>query len=492
MAAPMPVLPTHRQYRPMPRKTTDETLEGFIRRQDAATLAATLLELARDQAAVRDRLVRLQLANQPKALAAGFRKTLAGWRRSTKFLGYSQAGAFGRELEAWLGQVERELMPKDPGAALALAEAFVESDAAFFNHADDSGGAVGEAVRAGCRLWLKAAARCESPAVAWPGRIAALLAADEYGAREELLRRASILLDEPALLGMVTSYEVRLDEALAQQTSEAEGLNWQAAKSAAALSLLAEALRDPDVLVRAVLRRSPSPNPVQKETLIRAYLDWGRPEGALPWLEGSWAHLEGTQQRLHAQVLTQLGRTGDAASIRQHIFEGNLAVSDLHAWLELLPPTGQGTAIEHAATLSMTHADPVVVALLRLDIGDDAGAEAALTAAPGRIGGRDHATLVPLAEALEERGRWTGATAVYQALLVAIPEKGYTPAYRHGARYWAWLQGLAQKSSGLMPLKPPEAFEAGIRAKHARKSSFWSQVGGARPVDVDERESREV
>ena len=114
-----------------------------------------------------------------------------------------------------------------------------------------------------------------------------------------------------------------------------------------------------------------------------------------------------------------------------------------------------------------------------MDIGDDAGAEAALIAALDRIPGSDYGTLVPLAGQLEAQGRWIAATAVYRALLVAILERAYTPAYRHGARYWARLQALASKGVGLMPLEPAEAFETRIRLQHGRKSSFWAQVRGA-------------
>jgi hypothetical protein len=255
----------------MPRETSAETVEIFVHRQDAATLAAVLIELAADNAAVHDRLVRLQLSAQPRALAAEFGKSLAAWRRSTKYLGWSEAGEFGRELEAWLGQIERELMPQDPAAALALAESFVEADDVFFNHADDSGGAIGDAIRAGCRLWLKAASRCESPEAEWHAKVAALVAADEYGAREELLRCANLLLGEDALRTLVASYEAQIDDVVVHATPQTERINWSAAKASAALSLLSEALRDPDVLVRMTLKRSPSPNPVQKESLVRAF-----------------------------------------------------------------------------------------------------------------------------------------------------------------------------------------------------------------------------
>ena len=147
----------------MPKDPT-ENLENFLQRQDASTLAAVLLELAADHEEVQERLARMQLADRPDKLAASFRKTLAAWRRSTKSYGYRESSEFGRMLQAWLDQVARELGPRDPPAAVALFESFIEADASWFECADDSGGCIGDAVRSACRHWLKAAALCETPA----------------------------------------------------------------------------------------------------------------------------------------------------------------------------------------------------------------------------------------------------------------------------------------------------------------------------------------
>ena len=148
--------------------------------------------------------------------------------------------------------------------------------------------------------------------------------------------------------------------------------------------------------------------------------------------------------------------------------------------------------MEHGRQLATTHAAPVVVALLLMDIGDEVAAEAALTAAPGAINGGNYGQLVPLAETLEHKGLWTGATAVYRALLVAILDRAYSPAYRHGAKYWARLQALALKCTGLMPLEPPDEFEARMRVRHKRKSSFWAHVSAARRTDDDDRADAEA
>jgi hypothetical protein len=330
---------------------------------------------------------------------------------------------------------------------------------------------------------LKAASRCESPESAWHDRITTLVAADEYGAREELLRQSDLLLSEQALRGMVSSCEAQLDDAFAHSPTAPKRVNWPAHRASTALSLLSDALRDPDVLVRSMLRHSPSPNPVQKSRLAEAFLKYGRPEGALVWLEGSWDHLETTRRHLRAQALTALGRTGEAADERQRIFEASLAVWDLHAWLDLLPPREQEQAIERARELAAAHDDPVVVALLLLDIGDDSAAEEALARDPAAIDGRDYATLVPMAEALEGKRLWTGATLVYRALLVGILDRAYAPAYRHAAKYWARLAALAPVYAGSRDLEAPGAFEARIRAQHKRKSGFWAHVSGAMQAD---------
>ena len=78
-----------------------------------------------------------------------------------------------------------------------------------------------------------------------------LARADEYGAREELLRRADLLLAEPALRELVALCERRMAETLSSASST-ERLPHEVFKISAELSLLAEALHDPDVEVRAV------------------------------------------------------------------------------------------------------------------------------------------------------------------------------------------------------------------------------------------------
>lgn len=108
-------------------------------------------------------------------------------------------------LETWLRQVERELLHSSPAAVLDLAESFIESDAIFFERADDSYGDIGHAMDAGCRLWLVAASMCEQPPDGWLPRLTKLLSGDDYGGRRELLLQAGQLLDQIELARLKAS-----------------------------------------------------------------------------------------------------------------------------------------------------------------------------------------------------------------------------------------------------------------------------------------------
>lgn len=461
-------------------KPPAEDLETFLRRQDAADLVAVLLELAEDHEAVQARLARMQLADRPDKLAAGFKKTLSGWRRSTRFHGYREAREFGRMLDGWLDQVARELLPKDPPGALSLFEAFIEGDAAWFDHADDSDGVIGDAVRAACRHWLQAAARCETPCDVWPERLLKLHEADQYGAREELLRPADLLLDEPAQRGLVARLEQQLSQALDASPRREKSPPFEVFRISAALSLLAESLRDPDISVRASLRYRPNPNPVQRQAFARAYLDADRPADALRWLQDPWGHLEDSRHDLLADALERLGRFKESSPIRQRMFERTLSDHDFERWLEHLPEAARSDAIAHARQLALAHDDLAAAATLLLSLGDAAAAEDRLLAEPGRIDGNEYGSLLPLAKALRTHECPRGETVVYRALLKGILDRANARAYGHAARYWARLGEIASSGVELLPLPSHEDFEAEIRGRHARKVAFWACVKGTR------------
>ena len=163
-----------------------QEMASFLAKQDAPTLAQVLLELAEDSAPVYERLERLRLRDDSAALCARFKRQLQRWESDDRFVAYKDAAAFGHDLDTWVAQVEREVLPRFPGEAMALFAAFLEIDRVVFERVDDDGGYVGGAFKLACRLWLTAAVAAGLSKVEIANRASAMLSADDYGARSAL------------------------------------------------------------------------------------------------------------------------------------------------------------------------------------------------------------------------------------------------------------------------------------------------------------------
>jgi hypothetical protein len=123
------------------------------------------------------------LQSDPAALTAQFTLRLEGWQSDDRSIRYQDAGAFGRELDVWVAQVQREMLPRFPGEAMKLCAAFMELDVRVFENVDDDGGYVGGAFEVACEIWLTAARAAGFTSGEIAGRASVLLAADRYGAR---------------------------------------------------------------------------------------------------------------------------------------------------------------------------------------------------------------------------------------------------------------------------------------------------------------------
>ena len=464
-----------RKKQPAPVPGSDARSEA-LRAQPKEALVALLEELATRHPEVEARLERLAVRDDPAELAAGFRSRLQGWKRSTHFLGRSGASGLSRELQHWLDEVELELLPVDPVLAHELADSFLQADKYFFEQADDSDGAIGDAVRAGCRLWLVCArAQTDRPAAYWVERIYGLVGSDGYGAREALLATADTLFGESGLRLLAVRFEADLTKALAVK-GEADQCDYSVFKAAAAIGLIADALRDPDLSTRTTLRYSPDPNPLQKEQFAARYIRFGRPQEALHWLQGDWGYAEEKRQRFLAEAYAALGDADGLRAIRQVLFERTGAASDFEAWHEALAPADRPTAIERARQRARAHHDPIVGANLHLALRDEAAAEQLLVGRSEDVDGNDYGRLVPLVRVLEPAGRLLAAVVCYRALLTAILGRGYARAYSHAADYLHALRDLDARVSDYRSLPTHQAFETSIRGAHGRKASFWSRV----------------
>jgi hypothetical protein len=312
------------------------------------------------------------------------------------------------------------------------------------------------------------------PSAQWIEPIHALVNADEYGAREALLRHGDLLLAPPDLRALAARFEDDLAHALARNAGERAG--YPVFKAAAAVGLVADALCDPDLSTRTTLRYSPAPSTLQKEQFAERYLRFGRPAEALAWLEGDWGIQEERRERLLAQVYVALQDAGRLRAVRRKLFDRSGSASDFEAWQASLPPAEQYTAATIARERAHGSGDPITGVQLLLALDDDAAAEALLVARHASLRGDAYYHLAPLAQTMEKKDRLLGAVVCYRALLSAILARAYVRAYGHAAEYLCALRQLDLRVRSYGALPTHQAFEATLRNMHGRKVAFWRRL----------------
>ncbi|MBM4335533.1 MAG: hypothetical protein FJ108_06415, partial [Deltaproteobacteria bacterium] len=405
-----------------------DELRARLARTAPESLAAFLSRLAEEDEALRDRIETLALGADPAALAAALDHRLKRFRSGRSFITYGESGAFARELQGWLDDVETQLLATDAEAAWKLVDRFIRADERILGRADDSNGSIGGAFRRACGLWHRAAAALPAEP-AWVERVHELHAGDEYGTRDALLDHAATLLSELELRRLARIYEREAESAPHDRES------YRSLAAGAALGQIACALGDAALYERSVTIRSPHPNPLQRQAIAEQYLRFGPVERAVEWLmradSADRADFSGKRLELLARAYEKLGDRDALLDARRQISEASFSARVFDAYAALLPPESRAAARE-AAIARAERSDRIASAsAFLLDLGADERAAAKVLRGRAQLADGPYDALLSLAQRFESAGHPLPAIACYRALTDQILSEKRTSAYRH-------------------------------------------------------------
>jgi hypothetical protein len=92
-----------------------------------------------------------------------------------------------------------------------------------------------------------------------------------------------------------------------------------------------------------------------------------------------------------------------------------------------------------------------------------------------QLNGKLYFQLLPLAEALEKRGKLLISCLIYRALLDDILARALSKYYHHGVKYLKKLDQLAPSVTDWQIWQTHEMYLAYLQELHKRKSAFWSK-----------------
>jgi hypothetical protein len=199
----------------------------------------------------RDSIISLTRPRRQKAL----QRRISAVRGGKRYVDSRGTGELAAEMATIAEDIRSDVLLRDPGKAAALAHKFVCLDEVIFERADDSSGVIADELRAGCVLWLDAAAavRAMKPQndEDWPATLHEFYQGNEYGVREPLLAQADRLLREDELRALAARFE---EDARRQEYIRIGRLsNCCRSTSAAVFACRPERLRKPVKTWRALL-----------------------------------------------------------------------------------------------------------------------------------------------------------------------------------------------------------------------------------------------
>ncbi len=435
----------------------------------ADSLADALLELAAYSDEAAELVSRLAATADEKVYR--FNNRIKELERSGNFYDWRQVAAFGRELEGLLEDVADSVRDSRTGVELMIK--FFKSDSYIFESCDDSSGEIGGIFQdTATGIFSQFATGCSDKQ--WlRNELVSLLEEDGYGVRDFLLDSVNEYMPTEEINLLIDQLRDQADK----ESSTNRQRSWYRY-----IEQLAEQIGDAQLFEEMRRKSWGSLNSRACLDIGRMYFQAGDPQTALAWLEridDDDFFQKGKRDQLLRSIYDQLGDMDKLKETTWKSFRGYRSLDGLEELLEVI---GQGQR-----EMVITQAKDEILsqekfsstdALFLIQTGQAEAAERYLLQYAQQFDGDCYFDLLPLAEFMEENGRYLAATMVYRALLNSILRRGYTKSYHHGISYLQRLDFLSSQINNWQRFMPHEQYKQELQNAHGRKYSFWGNYGG--------------
>jgi hypothetical protein len=470
-----------------PKKTVAVATDNLVR-LGADRLAGILLELADEQPAVKRRL-RFELAGEAggEMIAAEMNKRLSMLRSARSFVDWQKRADFVRDLDLTRATIAERVGRSRPDLAFDLMWRFMALAEPVINRVDDSNGSVGAVFHAACGDLGALAAKAKPDSIALAEHVFAAVTKNDYGEFDGLISAIFPALGKPG----ITALKARLTAAM-RKRAPTDRFDSRAATVRRALQDLADGEGDVDAYIALV------PNmtcPDLAAEIGRRLLTAGRAKEAVAALQVAtpksrttrsdrddddlhgpfWHDPDAEWESVYIDALVATGQVEHAQKLRWAAFEEHLSVERLRSYLKALPDFDDVLAEERAMEHALRFRNFSAALHFFHDWRAHRQATELVVARHGEINGNLYYVLDPAARWLEG-AHPLAATLLRRAMIEDTLDGAKSKRYRHAARHLAECQALAAVISDYRGFETHGTFVSRLRAKHGRKSGFWTLI----------------
>ncbi len=430
----------------------------------ADRLADLMLEITKGNAGAKRRL-RLELASEVGSgdVAREIRKRLSTVARSRAFIDWQGRNAFTADLDMQRRAIVSQVGPVDPTAAFELIWRFLALANGVYERCDDSTGRVQAVFHEACEdlIDLAEAAKPDPPALA--DQLLEALSDDDYGHYPTLISGLTSILGSEGLQHLkagITASKFDLSDNYALRM---------------ALEQIADVEGDADAYIAQqsdLARKAPQ---VAAE-IARRLLEAGRVEDA--WkainapdeVDRGWIPYEWEATRI--SVMQAMGQTEAARDFMWTCYARSLNPDHLRAWLGGLPDFEDVDAETRAMEPALGFEDFTTALHFLMNWPAIEQAATLITIRAAEIDGHHYELLGPASDALEDRHP-LAATLLKRGLIDFALQNSRVKRYRHAARHLRECKNLAARIDDFEQFDTHEAYLAGLKQNHGKKTSFW-------------------
>jgi hypothetical protein len=452
-------------------------------------LAAILVELADGDAKIKRRL-RLELAAQAgdDTIAAEISKRLSALRSARSFVDWQQRRDFVKGLDLQKAMIVDRVAETRADLALDLMWRFMELAEPVLNRVDDSNGSVGDVFRAACQDLGTIAAKAKPNPVNLADRVFAAVQANDYGVFDGLVTVMLPALDEAGAAHL----KERLTKALTGRSAKAGERDYHALAVRSALQALADGKLDVDAYI-ALVPPEERRLPHQSAEIGRRLLAAGRAAEALAVLERAKPKRSAVKatrdddlyliglaadnewEETYIEALEATGKKDEAQRLRWATFEERLSADQLRAYLKRLPDFDDVEAEERAMNHALGFRSFAAALGFFTEWPDPARAAQLVLARASEIDGNLYYLLDSTARLIEGKHP-LAAILLRRAMIEDTLDGAKSTRYKHAARHLLECRSLVAGIRDFGEFEPHEVFVSRLRARHGRKTGFWSQV----------------
>ncbi|SMF89940.1 hypothetical protein SAMN02982917_6903 [Azospirillum oryzae] len=389
-----------------------------------------------------------------------------------RFYGYRESSSLAADLDRIRDAIVRDLLPRQPKAAIQLLDRFIRLDANVFDRSDDSDGMIGDVIKQAV----------DDLGAAWavlPGRdqvhlaheVFDILNGDGYGVHGGVVSAFTEALGQEGLSELERMIREDLDRCRAE---EREARTWPLIRG---LQQIADARGDVDSFVAA--HRLAGTEDQALKDICERLIEAGRVADALTRVEAAAVpgHRRWEVDDLHIRLLELLGRQGDAQAVRWRMFSNSLSEHTLRAYLAHLPSDEHERVRAAAVGMARQHREPHTALNLLITLDLDAAANLVLTRI-SELNGDHYSSLRPAAQALEANHP-LAATLLYRCMGDVVLARAQSTQYEHAVRDLVAAERLASAVGDWIDHLSQEAYRERIVARHRQKRTFWNLMKAA-------------